>query len=262
MKKLFLIFGGLSILSLMGAGCRLSPLGEQPIADDSTSVSQLEKENERLKDDLADLKKQVDRMDTEENKTMEKEDVMEKKSLDGTRDSDADASEEDSEDKNLNERGREIISESYVIEDLDPNRSDFFLVSNKNPDPAYNSLPGFKFGCEEYLYQTSVELDEEKTQSDLATALVQLLTYKPIENEGMNAVRGKGFTLENVRYNSGVRIIELGAEEVSTGGVCEDARIKAQIEETVALYSEDFEIWLNGSAQEWQCLFDGSGECN
>jgi hypothetical protein len=64
--------------------------------------------------------------------------------------------------------------------------------------------------------------------------------------------------LANVKYEDGLRVIEFEGEP-TLSGVCEDVRIKAQVEETAALYSDNFEVRLNGSNQEWEDLFSGRG---
>jgi hypothetical protein len=45
------------------------------------------------------------------------------------------------------------------------------------------------------------------------------------------------------------------------GGICDTPRLKAQIEETIRLYTDDFEIRLNGSVQAYECMGDESGLC-
>ena len=245
-------------LALAGAGCRLQP----PQAIDSDSISEsdslteIQKENERLNQENKILKRDVDEA---------KEKLDEKDSDDPWY---ADATEEEIEEIKkeraeteypTNDRGREIISEANFSNDMGDKRINIFLVTSEVPHPAQSESPAFRFGCDDYLYPATINLEEDKTQSDLATAIVQLLTYKPdAESAIENSVRGKGFILTYVKYEDGIRVVELEGDDITTAGVCEDARIKAQIEETVAAYTNDnFTIMLNGSAKEWESLFSG-----
>src|SRR5690606_18897422 len=105
-----------------------------------------------------------------------------------------------------------------------------------------------------------------KTQSDLAEALVQLITIKETAyfDQGLrNAVAPSAPTirLTNIRYEGDTRVIEFEGQFISAG-TCDDPRIKAQIEETVKLYADKYEIRLNGKESEWRCLFDQSGLCS
>lgn len=256
MQKIWLSLGLFAILTLTGAGCDFTSLEDASGSADSEQLADVQKENADLKASLKDLQKQVDKLeqkaDTKKEDPKDEEDLMnEDENID--------------EDREVNDRGRDVLAENAYTE-LEDNQIQILAVSSVAPDAANNyEDPYFKFGCEEYLYPVLIELEEEKGQSDLATALVQLLTRKdtdlPDAIELTNPIRGKGLTLENVRYEDGVRIIELEGEP-TVGGVCEAERLKAVIEETIALYSEDFEIILNGGAKQWDCLFDTTGECN
>ncbi len=266
-----MVLGGVALLSLMGSGCSLksfNDINEADVEDDG--VSQVKKENAELKKDLAMLEKKLDSLEkeaSEKKDAMEKEDEEEKDEAwfeNATEEELAELEKEQSKKEYpTNERGREIISPVSLVGDLGERRVDIMLVSHSDPDPKQSESPAFRFGCEDYLYPYSINLEEDKTQSDLATALVQLLTFKPGEDLGMtNEVRAKGFALENVTYEDGVRIIELSAKDVNSRGTCEGPRIKAQFEETIAMYSENFEIRLNGTADAWRCLYDESGACS
>jgi hypothetical protein len=49
--------------------------------------------------------------------------------------------------------------------------------------------------------------------------------------------------------------------DLVSGGACDVPRVKAQVEETVRLYSPVFKIYLNGSESAWRCFGDMSGQC-
>lgn len=120
-----------------------------------------------------------------------------------------------------------------------------------------------EFGCESLLVPVKRELT--KTQSDLAEALVQLITIKQnaYADQGLrNAIAPSAPTIKlaNIHYDGKTRVISFEGSFTSSGA-CEDPRIKAQIEETVKLYSDNYRIELNGSEKNWRCLFDQSGQC-
>jgi len=237
-----------SLLVLTGAGCGLQqPEPEEDTSKESATSQALKAENDRLKKENEKLKKSSD-----EKEEKKKDDDKEEEKTDEEKDTSDSPDEE-----NLNSRERELIGDLPNTDDLGDNRIDIFLVSQELGTGS--ETPTFKFGCENYLYPISITIEDGKSQSDLATAIVQLLTYKPGEDEGENVVRGKGILLANVTYEDGKRIIELEGEDITSAGVCEDERIKAQLEETVALYSDNFEIRLNGSAQDWDDLFNLAG---
>lgn len=249
---------------LLGAGCQL----QQPRAIDS-SDSPDDKELQRLQDENKKLEKENKKLQNEidEQEETEEDDAEDEEAKDDEADEEASSDEisEPDEDADLNERGREVINETSFSNDQGDTRINLLLVSDQEPDPKQSEGPYLKFGCDQYLYPLTVELDEEKTQSNLATAIVELLITKKDEykdSSGLtNHVSGHGLVLANVKYEDGTRILEFEGE-ITSAGVCEDAAIKAQIEEVTALYSNKFEIRLNGEESEWRCLFDGSGECS
>lgn len=135
-----------------------------------------------------------------------------------------------------------------------------FVVDQENEN-APNG--GMEVGCEDRLSKVVLELEEDKSQTDLAEAVVALLTTRSsaVKDYGVrNDVYAKGLYLDNIRTEAeGTRVLEFSGE-LSFAGVCEVPRFKGQIEETVKLY-EDARIELNGSESNWECLGDQSGEC-
>lgn len=120
-----------------------------------------------------------------------------------------------------------------------------------------------EFGCESLLVPVRRSLT--KTQSDLAHAIVELITIKQMAyaDQGLrNAVAPSAPTIKltNIHYDGKTRVIDFEGSFLSAG-TCDDPRIKAQIEETVKLYVSDYRIQLNGKESEWRCLFDQSGLC-
>ena len=113
-----------------------------------------------------------------------------------------------------------------------------------------------RVGCNDALIPVEIPVVSTRLQSVLA-ALSQLEApeglYNPIKEKGLSFMR-----LDEKR--GGKAIVYLSGSPL-LGGICDTPRLKAQIEETIRLYTDDFEIWLNGSAREYQCLGDESGLC-
>lgn len=155
--------------------------------------------------------------------------------------------------------GGKVIGELTMKPDA--NSVIVFLTAEK---PDYKGKDAYmEFGCESLL--VPVRREVTKTQSDLAEALVQLITIKETAyfDQGIrNAVAPSApkIRLTNIHYEGKTRVIDFDGQFISAG-TCDDPRIKAQIEETVKLYATDYQIRINGKESEWRCLFDQSGLC-
>ena len=246
--------------SLIGASCNLKTIEETQEVAKSPSQELLTEREAELDKKEADLKKKAAEL-------KEKEEAMEKDG-EAMKDEDGEAMEDGEEvpdkvledqQENLNERDRKVLNE-FTVETGDNDITILLLALSEDYSGDDAIL---EIGCEDVLVPLKVDL-EEKTQSDLATAVVELLLTKRNQyrdsNGLVNHISGVGFTLANVKYEDGKRIVDLEGEPVSSG-TCESPRIISQIEETVALYSNSFEIRLNGSAKDWRCLFDESDLC-
>jgi hypothetical protein len=73
-------------------------------------------------------------------------------------------------------------------------------------------------------------------------------------------VQEKGLKFRSLREEEAKTIIFVDGE-LQFGGVCDTPRFKAQLEETIRLYSPKFEIILNDSASAYRCLGDLKGDC-
>ncbi len=232
-----------SVLVLAGAGCGLqNPEPVEETSKDASSSQALKAENDRLKKENDKLKKETDTKEVME----EKENELDENESEKT--------DETMEEETTNPDGRKVVGK--VEMEADEN-SIIVLLTGDTPYTKGNAF--IEYGCESVLVPVKVEL--EKSQSDLATAIVQLLTIKKAQfadKDLTNSLSGIGLALANVAYEEGKRIIEFEGEP-KLSGVCEDARIQAQLEETVKLYSDNFELRLNGSAQDWEDLFNLAG---
>lgn len=245
MKKIAIL---LTALLCMGAGCSMQPLQpkeqsslEQKLAPQYKNDSSPKKMEETKKDDSMMKDEDSSMMEEKKDDSMKSEGGMETKP-DATMSQGA---------------GMKVVGEVKLASD-EKSIVAFYYASKSD----YKGKDAYaEIGCEDVLVPVKTELS--KSQSDLAEAIVQLLTMKndKLSDGLMNAVRGAGLSLANIRYNdAGARVIELEGQ-IKLAGVCDGPRIKAQIEETARLYSKNFEINLNGSAKDWRCAFDESGQC-
>lgn len=262
-KYLFII--GVVVI-LAGVGCKYVPFGSSEQDDSSDAmIEKLQDENEDLKKEIKDLKSQADITDS----------TMSEDEDDSDTDVDFDSNEDESMDddqKSDQQKDESSDSEEQITTDsklrdvrvdVDENHIVVLLVKDQESDITPQEEPYMKVGCDDLLVPVTIELDNGKTQSDLATAIVQLLTVKKdrFADQGLyNAVFAKGFVLANIKYQDGVREVYLEGDP-TLGGVCDAPRIMKQIEETVGLYSDNYSILLNDSESQWRCLSDGSGMC-
>lgn len=124
---------------------------------------------------------------------------------------------------------------------------------------------GKRIGCDDSIVPVTIAIEPiEETVDAMRAALEHLFAAK----ENFYGASG----LYNALYQSEVRvesaIVEDGIATVylsgtfRSGGVCDDPRIQAQIEETILQFPEvaGAKILLNGSEENWQRLFDVRGE--
>lgn len=247
MKKWTLPLVALTALALLGAGCGLQPLSsnDQPrgYADekvtDKTAESKPADTMTKPDDAMTDDKPADDGAMKEEPK------MEEPKPGEST--------------STGNGYGGTVIGDVKLK--ADENSIVFFLTAEKADYKGSDAY--MEFGCESLLIPVRKELS--KDQSDLATALVQLITTKEqaYADQGLrNAIAPSAPTIKltNIHYDGKTRVIDFEGS-FKSAGVCEDPRIKAQIEETVKLYATDYRIQLNGDAKNWRCLGDQSGQC-
>ncbi len=248
-KRSFLGIALLSVLALMGASCRYQP----PVVPDEEKQPAVEtKTPPRKEAPPANVKEEEEKNndeDREEKETDNAQDGMgragEEEKQDTVREEDHEQNEEESKTgvKRLQDFEAEVDEDSIA----------FFLVGKAGEYEGKDAV--FSLSCDALLVPVTVEL--EKSQSDLATAIVQLLVTKKAayQDEGLvNSVISHGITLENVHYEEGVRIIDFVGEPAFADN-CEAEQVKAQIEETIKLYSDNFEIRMNGSKEGWEQLF-------
>jgi len=108
---------------------------------------------------------------------------------------------------------------------------------------------GEEIGCEDSVIPVEVEI--EPTVAPLTAALNQLLAIEDREygQSGLyNALYQSDLTLEDVRIVDGEAVIELSGT-LTLGGVCDEPRVRAQLQETALQYStvDRVSIFINGT---------------
>ena len=113
-----------------------------------------------------------------------------------------------------------------------------------------------RIGCDEVLVPTEMPVVSKRLKSILSG----LTAFEP--PPGLhNPLWDKGLSLVDVyREDDGTVVVEFSGQP-RFGGLCDTPRLKAQVEETLRLYADEFEIRLNGSAKEYECMGDRSGKC-
>lgn len=127
---------------------------------------------------------------------------------------------------------------------------------------GYEDAVGEVVGCNDKVVFKKIH---RAATSDLVVsdALKTLLSQKQSSIDGLhNALWQSALEVDKIRSTDGVTTEVWLKGKVVSGGACDDPRIKAQVERTVARFRPDFTIFLNGSEKEWRCLGDQSGECN
>lgn len=234
-------------LALIGAGCKL----QEPVAIDNgrdDESIELRQENERLKKENQELKKSTEKSEKQE-EVMKEDEAMQEEGV------------TESVTGNVAQNEPQETGGNTVLNEISmkPDENSVIILLTASGQDYREDDAFMQIGCEDVLVPVRVEL--EKNMSDLAHAIVQLLVTKraQYEDRGLsNSVAGIGLTLANVSYEDGLRVIEFEGEP-RLSGVCDDARIQAQVEQTIGLYADDYEIRLNGSAENWANLFSQRG---
>lgn len=249
MKRLSL-FLALFLFVLMGASCSLKPL--EPTEDEDEETESMTIEDNDTSNDDDDM---IDEMEEPEEEETEVE-------IEPEEEGEVEETPEPTETPDVSTGtgyGGKVIGTLSMK--ADGGSVVVFLTAEKGEYTGKDAY--MEFGCESLL--VPVRRSFEKTQSDLAHAIVELITIKQqaYADQGLrNAVAPSAPTIKltNIHYDGKTRVIDFEGSFLSAG-TCDDPRIKAQIEETVKLYASDYRIQLNGKESEWRCLFDQSGTC-
>ncbi|MBP9748566.1 hypothetical protein KBD18_00010 [Patescibacteria group bacterium] len=137
-----------------------------------------------------------------------------------------------------------------------------FLVALENTD-AWKAAGtnDATIGCNDRLipYQFVAKGDATDSSDRLRQALTGLFAL-PADNGGLSNILAKGnLAVGTITGSAASGTVDITGQ-LNSGGVCDDPRIRAQVEKTVAAYGK-YAISLNGSVSAWRCFGDMSGEC-
>jgi hypothetical protein len=118
------------------------------------------------------------------------------------------------------------------------------------------SISADSIGCGDKIHR------EAQTDSVLADALTTLFSVRDSNyEEKYNALWQSKLAVEKIQSRDGVTTEVWLKGQTQSGGVCDDPRIKAQIEGTIKRLKPKYQVYLNGSEANYRCLGDMSGEC-
>lgn len=141
----------------------------------------------------------------------------------------------------------------------------YFLSEQARPDAK-------KIGCEEYL----VPIKKNFSGKIMVDEIVKTLLNEDPKKYGDDLTTATAFIEKYIQYESSIdpekptasdpiRVRLITASQGGIAGVCDVPRIKEQMTETVRAYASQkggpFQITLNGSVRNWECLGDESGNC-
>lgn len=149
----------------------------------------------------------------------------------------------------------------YVVEEGNVNttpRATVMLIAYADELSVDRNLDDLtKVGCDDYLIPYEIEVPSTRIKS-----VIHALALFNSPDGYHNPLKEKGIDVVDVQEQGRSTIIIELEGQPQFGGLCDTPRLKAQIEETVRLITkEKFEIRLNGSLEEYQCMGDASGRC-
>jgi outer membrane murein-binding lipoprotein Lpp len=135
------------------------------------------------------------------------------------------------------------------------------VTENADVPGDATAVPG-TIGCNDRVAYTKVHR-ETTTDDVLADALNTLLAQKDSNVNGMyNALWESTLKVQKIQSTDGVTT-EVWLEGLpQSGGVCDDPRIKAQLESTISRLKPKYKIFLNGSEDKYKCIGNEKGDCS
>ena len=154
--------------------------------------------------------------------------------------------------------------EAKMNEEQDQHASDLsvgmILTEGAEVPAGATVLPG-TIACNDRVVLEKLHR-EASTDNVLADALATLFAVKDSSVDTYyNAIWQSSLKVEKIQSTDGVTTEVWLKGEPTSGGACDDPRIKAQIEATVRRLKPKFKIFLNGKESNYRCIGDMSGEC-
>jgi len=135
------------------------------------------------------------------------------------------------------------------------------MVLTDNAAAPRDAEIGATFGCNDRVAFTKVARasDSGETLKDILNSL--LAVHDSNVNGLYNGLADSRLTLDKLQSRDGVTTEVWLKGKISSSGACDDPRIKAQLEATIARYKPKFQIFLNGTEDEYRCIGDMGGQC-
>jgi hypothetical protein len=134
------------------------------------------------------------------------------------------------------------------------------LTEGVEPPVGATVVPG-TIGCNDRIAYVKTHR-ERQTDSVLSDALSTLFSNKDSNVlAAYNALWQSELAVEKIQSTDGTTTEVWIKGKTASGGVCDDPRIKAQLEYTIKRFKPKFKIFLNGTEANYRCLGDMSGEC-
>lgn len=135
------------------------------------------------------------------------------------------------------------------------------IVTEGTAVPPGTKVVRTKVGCNDKVVLADVPV-RVLLGNNLGNALTTLFSGPTLPDKNLyNSLTQSSLNVLDIKPGAkGVTEVYLTGT-VITGGVCDDPRVKAQIESTISQYTKKFAIYLNGSLSAYKCLGDESGTC-
>lgn len=135
------------------------------------------------------------------------------------------------------------------------------IVTEGAPVPAGADVQPGTIGCNDRIAYVK-EHRAAATDSVVHDALATLFSIKDSNRDDLyNALWQSDLSVEKIQSRDGV-ITEVWLKgKTQSGGVCDDPRIKAQIEWTIKRLRPSYKIFLNGTEAHYACIGDLKGDC-
>lgn len=135
-----------------------------------------------------------------------------------------------------------------------------FIVTENAVVPT-GAEAGRVIGCNDRVAVSRVPR-VQVTSNEVVDALTTLFSFRDSNVNGLyNALSQSTFSALKAESKDGVVTEVWLTGEARSGGTCDDPRVKAQIEDTIAQFRPKYKIFLNGTEANWRCLGNMSGKC-
>jgi hypothetical protein len=164
------------------------------------------------------------------------------------------------------QKSKEELAEEQAKRNRDnesvANESTVALILTEGAVPPAGAKIGETIGCNDKVALTTVAR-VSATDDPIHDALMSLFDVREsTHNQLYNSLYQSKLTVDRIISPDGVTTEVWLKGDIASGGVCDDPRIKAQIEGTVKRLRPVYKIYLNGTEAEYQCIGNMKEECS